>query len=335
MVKNLKKVMAATLMVATMVVPQLAQAKPAKDGEVFKLTILQTNDLHGHLDEEVTLADGTIHHNSIARYATVIKEVRAKEDNVLVLDGGDIFLRGPFQTGQGELESAILKEIKYDAMVLGNNDFRVYPAGEGDPLKRYEQLKDYQRTFNFPIVLGNVVYSDTQKYLQTVKPYKNFNFKGTKVGVIGMTSMKPQMRGWEDVADLTFIEPDEALNQLVPQVSKKTDINVVLSHAGNPADHEMAKNVADIDVIIGADTHKIIRTPEMVANESTGQIVPITQAGGEVEHYLGRIDLTFRRVDGEMVLVDTQGYLYDVSDVVPDAKVQKIIDDYRMTNGLY
>ena len=97
-------------------------------------------------------------------------------------------------------------------MVLGNNDFRVYPAGEGTPDSRYEQLKDYHRNVNFPILTGNVIDRETGKYIQNVKPWTSFTFNGVKVGMIGLTSMKPEIRGWNDVADLDFIEPVEALN---------------------------------------------------------------------------------------------------------------------------
>ncbi|MDQ7861929.1 hypothetical protein RCO48_15985 [Peribacillus frigoritolerans] len=59
--------------------------------------------------------------------------------------------------------------------------------------------------------------------------------------MIGITSMKPEIRGWDDVADLDFIEPVEALNALLPEVSEKSDVNIVLSHAGNPEDHKLAQ----------------------------------------------------------------------------------------------
>ncbi|WP_394237048.1 bifunctional metallophosphatase/5'-nucleotidase [Niallia oryzisoli] len=297
-----------------------------KEWEKFELTILQTNDFHGHLDDVVTLNDGTLHHNSIAKYATIIEDVRNKEENVLLVDGGDVFLRGEFQAGQGELETSLLKEIGYDAMVLGNNDFRVFPAGEGTPDSRYEQLKDYQRNVNFPILTGNVINKETGKYIQNVKPWTSFTFAGVKVGMIGLTSMKPELRGWNDVADLDFIEPVEALNTLLPEVSAKSDINIVLSHAGNPEDHKLAK-VPGVSAVIGADTHKVIKTPEYEFNGEWN--VPITQAGGEQENYLGRLDLTFEVVDGKMTLVDSDGLLYDVTNVPEDPEVQAIIDHYR------
>ncbi|MEH7180193.1 bifunctional metallophosphatase/5'-nucleotidase [Neobacillus vireti] len=297
-----------------------------KEGEQFELTILQTNDLHGHLDDILTLDDGTVHHNSIAKYATIIENVRNVEENVMLVDGGDVFLRGEFQAGQGELETSLLKAMDYDAMVLGNNDFRVYPAGEGTPYSRYEQLKDYQRNVNFPILTGNVINKETGKYIQNVKPWKGFTFDGIKVGLIGLTSMKPEIRGWNDVADLDFIEPVDALKALLPEVSEKSDINIVLSHAGNPEDHNLAK-IPGVSAVLGADTHKVIKTPEY---EFNGEVmVPITQAGGEQENYLGRLDLTFEVVNGQMKLVESDGFLYDVTNVSADPEIQAIIDNYR------
>ena len=306
--------------------PISAHAEKFKEGETFELTILQTNDLHGHLDDIVTLGDGNVHENSIAKYATIIEDVRNEEENVLLADGGDLFLRGEFQSGQGELETSLLKTLDYDVMVIGNNDFRVYPAGEGTPVSRYEQLKDYHRNVNFPILTGNVIVKETGKYIQNVKPWTSFTFDGVKVGMIGLTSMKPEIRGWNDVADLDFIEPLEALKTLLPEVSEKSDINIVLSHAGNPEDHNLAK-VPGVSAVLGADTHKVIKTPEYEFNGEWN--VPITQAGGEQENYLGRLDLTFKVVDGKMKLVESDGMLYDVTNVPADPEVQAIIDDYR------
>ena len=62
---------------------------------------------------------------------------------------------------------------------------------------------------------------------------------------------------------------------------EKSDINIVLSHAGNEEDHKLAQ-VPGVSAVIGADTHKVIETPEY---EFNGEVmVPITQAGGEQEN---------------------------------------------------
>lgn len=295
--------------------------------QTFKLTIIQSNDLHGHLEEILTLPDGRVHENNVATYATLIDRVRAEEENVLVVDGGDVFLRGEFEQYQGALETEILKRIKYDAMVLGNNDFRVPPAGTGTAADTYEQLKNYQRTVNFPILLGNVVDEKTGTYLPYTQPSKVFSYKGVKVALVGVTSMKPEQRGWADVEGMNFIEPTVALPGLLAEVSPKSDVNVVLSHAGNPEDHNIAK-LAGVDAVLGADTHKVIRTPETEVN-AEGNVVPITQAGGEQEHYLGRLDLTFTQRGGEYVLTSHSGFLYDLAGVEPDQRILDLIARYR------
>ncbi|WP_193105816.1 bifunctional UDP-sugar hydrolase/5'-nucleotidase [Brachybacterium sp. FME24] len=309
--------------------PETSPGAKHTDGRRFALTIMQTNDLHGHLREIVTGQDGQPHENNVAKYATLIDQVRAEEENVLVLDAGDLFLRGEFETFQGALETEILKEIGFDATVIGNNDFRVFPAGTGTAESSYEQMKDYQRTLNFPILLGNVVVEETGKYLSFTKPHTTQNFAGVKVGIIGVTAMKPELREWEDVATLDFIDPVEALEGgLIEEVGAKADVTVVLSHAGNPDDHRIAQ-VAGVDAVLGGDTHKIIRTPETEQNPE-GHTVPITAGGGEQEHYLGRLDLTFEVQDGQYVLLEHEGFLYeDLTAVEEDPRIVALIEEYR------
>lgn len=299
------------------------------EGHRFSLTILQTNDFHGHLRETVVGQAGQLHENNVAKYATLIEQVRAQEENVLVLDGGDLFLRGEFETLQGQVETEILRMIRYDAMVIGNNDFRVPPAGTGTPETSFAQMQAYQRRLNFPILLGNVVHQDTGRLLRFAKASTLRNFRGVKVGVVGVTSMKPELRGWPDVEGLDFIDPVEALEGgLMADAQRISDIQVVLSHAGNPDDHRIAK-VPGVSAVIGADTHKIIRTPETEVSPD-GHLVPITQAGGEQEHYLGRLDLTFQMRSGRFVLVEHSGFLYeDLSGVAEDPSIVALIERYR------
>ncbi|WP_114854331.1 bifunctional UDP-sugar hydrolase/5'-nucleotidase [Brachybacterium sp. YJGR34] len=309
--------------------PSGAQGAKLTEGRRFALTIMHTNDLHGHLRETVTGKDGQPHENNVAKYATLIDQVRDEEENVLVLDAGDLFLRGEFETFQGALETEILKEIGFDATVIGNNDFRVFPAGSGTAEDSYEQMKDYQRTLNFPILLGNVVVAETGKHLSFTKPHVTQNLGGVKVGIIGLTSMKPEQREWEDVETLDFIDPVDALEGgLIEEVGAKADVTVALSHAGNPDDHRIAQ-VAGVDAVIGGDSHIVLRTPETELNPE-GHTVPITAGGGEQEHYLGRLDLTFEVQGGSYVLIDHSGFLYeDLSAVEEDPAIVALIEEYR------
>ena len=58
------------------------------------------------------------------KIAKLIKQVRLEEENVLLLDAGDIFQGTPyFNFYGGELEFKLMSTMKYDAVTLGNHDF--------------------------------------------------------------------------------------------------------------------------------------------------------------------------------------------------------------------
>ena len=141
--------------------------------------------------------------------------------------------------------------------------------------------------------------------------------------------MKPELSEWEDVAGLDFIDPVEAFESgLMDEVGAKSDVTVVLSHAGNDDDHRIAR-VAGVDAVLGADTHKIIRTPETELNPE-GHTVPITQGGGEQEHYLTRLDLMWEVQGGQYALIAHEGFLYeDLTGVEEDPRIVALIEEYR------
>ena len=287
-------------------------ASELKEGEFYTLTLLYTNDVHGNVRQ-------------LPKYATLIKQVRSEAKNLLVLDAGDIFLRGEFQDYQGELEMKLRNKMGYDACVLGNNDFRIAP--KGGSVERGNQLVDsLVNGTTFKTLLANVRYKDSQQLIPNTSPYMVKNINGVHVGIIGVTSMKPQVRKWEEVSDKTFEVASETVSKLMPEVQKKSDVAIVLSHAGIVVDIDIA-NVKGVSAVIGADDHFVLKKP-MYASFSR---IPITQGGGEQEHYLGRLDLLFQQKKGAMELVRFDGFLYDnLENVKPDAEIEKTIELFRM-----
>ncbi len=59
-----------------------------QEGDFWTLSIVSTNDIHGYDD-------------SLPQYATIIERARDTHKNLLVLEGGDIFLRGEFNDLKG------------------------------------------------------------------------------------------------------------------------------------------------------------------------------------------------------------------------------------------
>lgn len=298
-------------------VPFNAYSSTVKEGELYKLTILHTNDIHGHVEQ-------------LPQYSTIIKKVRSESKNVLVVDGGDLFLRGEFENLQGEVETKLLNAMGFDAWVPGNNDFRV-PQNGGTTEDGNAQIKKFIDNAKFSAVCANVKMKDNGSYIDGMNPYIVKELNGARIGIIGVTSLKPQNRNWTEVSDKYFERGDTAVSKIIHEVNDKTDIAIVLSHTGMAIDLDIAK-INGVSAVLGADDHCKLSEPIYMTNE-VNMTTPITQNGGEDNNYLGRLDLVFKKIKGKMVLQDFNGYLYDVSFVKADEKVQKIINDYRNNNG--
>src|SRR6187431_2760316 len=79
------------------------------NGRLQKLTILHTNDVHSRI--EPFPMDGSRNQGlgGTARRSALIKKIRAEQENVLLLDAGDIFQGTPyFNKFGGELEMKLM-----------------------------------------------------------------------------------------------------------------------------------------------------------------------------------------------------------------------------------
>lgn len=299
-----------------------ADTPALKDGDRYTLTILHTNDIHGHVD-------------NLPRFSTIIKNVQKDiGKNLLVLDVGDVFLRGEFEKFLGKPEIEILNEWGCEATVFGNNDFRVPPSG-GSAATGNRQLTDMKKSAQFPILCANVTVNG--RYMEQVAPYIIKNINGVNVGIIGITSMKPQMRNWTEVSDKVFESGEITLKRLLPEVSEKSDVIIILSHAGLVVDTYMV-SMEGVSAVIGADDHFVIEKPiyyssDFRSDNPRAKGSPIVQNGGEQFHYLGKLELVFEKIDGKMRLVDFEGSFYNLERVEEDKKVVDIIEKYRKLNA--
>lgn len=304
----------AAALTAAAVSPFKAQAAEAREGDIYQLSIVYNNDIHGRVDR-------------LPQFKTLIDQAREECDNLLVLNGGDIFLRGEFQEQQGIPEMELLNAIGYDAWVLGNNDFRVPPQG-GSIEQGNKQLQDLIQMADFPTLCANVTMNNTGEYIDNVQPYTIKETGGLKVGIIGVTSLKPQDRDWKEVSDKSFVSGEITVGKIMEEVKPLTDINIVLSHTGLAVDTKIA-NVDGVSAVVGADDHYIITSPIYYPGEDGFKSTPILQGGGEQDQYLGRLDLTYTYQEGVWTLDDFNGYLYGLEGVEGDSQIQSLIDSYR------
>ncbi|WP_396180484.1 bifunctional metallophosphatase/5'-nucleotidase [Flavobacterium sp.] len=253
-----------------------------------KITILHTNDVHSHIDPFPENHPRNPSMGGVARRANIIEQIRKEEENVLLLDAGDVFQGTPyFNYYGGELEFKLMSMMKYDLATLGNHDFDNGIDGF------YAQLPHA----NFEFVSANYDFKNTELN-GIVKPYKTFIKEGIKIGVFGLGI---QLEGLVDkklYKETKYNNPIEVATDITKTLkeTEKCDLIICLSHLGfdyknekdKASDLKLAAATQDIDLIIGGHTHTFLDKPVIKTNKVGKQVV-INQVGAYGIN-LGRID---------------------------------------------
>lgn len=258
-------------------------------GEMIKLTVLHTNDVHSRLDPFPMNDPKWPGLGGVARRAAVIERIRKEEEHVLLLDAGDIFQGTPyFNLYGGEVEFKVMSKMGYDAATLGNHDFDNGMDG----------LVAQLPNMNFPFL--NVNYDFTGTLLEgKIENYKIFKKGKLKIGVFGVGIelkglVDPKMYG-----KINYNDPVVSAQRTATLLKneKGCDLVICLSHLGykysdaKVSDEVLASSTEHIDLIIGGHTHTFLDHPVSRMNKG-GKEVMIAQVGW-AGIKLGRIDFYF------------------------------------------
>lgn len=293
-----------------------ASALAWEKDKTYKITILHTNDHHGHfwrnehgeygLAAQKTLVDG------------VRKEVAEEGGSVLLLSGGDINTGVPESDLQdAEPDFRGMNLIGYDAMAVGNHEF-------DNPLT---VLRQQEKWAKFPFLSANIYQKSTGERL--FKPWAIFQPQGIKIAVIGLTTDDTAKIGNpEFFTDIEFRKPADEAKLVIQdlQANEKPDVIIATTHMGHydngnhgsnaPGDVEMARSLPTgaLTMIVGGHS----QNPVCMASENKkdADYVPGTPCAPDKQNgtwivqahewgkYVGRADFEFR--NGEMKLVRYQ-----------------------------
>lgn len=229
-----------------------------------RLVIFHTNDTHGHplkfFNNPVDNVGG------LPARATLAAQARSEYQNILWLDAGDL------NTGRPESnfckavpDIAGFNYIGYDAMALGNHEFD----------NALDILRMQMKMAKFPFLSANVKTADG-KYIG--QPYIIKEFPGFKVAVLGLTTKEIATVGNPRIMKELIVQDEvEVAKKLVPELHKKADIVIALTHMGIFENEEtgskrLAKNVPGIDLIVDGHSHTELTQPLRVNK------TPIVQA---------------------------------------------------------
>lgn len=273
----------------------------------YELVILHTNDHHG----ATVSKDGKY---GLAERATFIKGVREANENVLLIDAGDINTGSALSNMfNAEPDIKAYNQMKYDAVAFGNHEF------DGSLAKLKKQMKISE----FPWLSANI--KKGRNYLG--EPYLIKDYPGFRVGIIGLTSLRTKVIASPD-SSLMFEDEITVAKQMVTDLreNKQCDIIVVLGHLGSVEETEgqntsikVAEQVSGIDLIIDGHSHTYFKEPL----EVNGTYIVSANEWGK---YVGEGNLIIK--DGKMISFTWQDVEITSEAFPPDAEVTAIIAPY-------
>ncbi|SMB94774.1 bifunctional metallophosphatase/5'-nucleotidase [Deinococcus hopiensis] len=210
------------------------------------VTILHTDDLHGHLDP-VKVGQGT--YGGYARQTALVRKYTAQDTNPLVLSGGDTFQGTLFyNVYQGLADVLFMNYQGYQAMAVGNHEFDNGP----------EALARFAQKAQFPLLAANLDLTQEPLLRDLIKPYAVLNVGGQKVGLVG--AVTPDLPLISSPGDkVKMLELMQSLNNSVKALQEQgIDKIILLSHLGYTLEQEVAKTVPGIDVIVGGHSHTLL-----------------------------------------------------------------------------
>ncbi len=284
--------------------------------ESFYLTIMHTNDVHGHHEPQ---RDGN---GGAARQAAVVQQIRGEVDNHLLLDAGDRFTGTLFHVQyRGQDSVQIMNAIGYDALVLGNHEFN-----EGS-----DKLAEFVQDLDFPTVSANIDFSADPWLAGLVAPSVVLDVGGESIGIIGLTTPDTVVLNLPS-KDLVFHDNlVEITQEQVDSLSAQgIDKIILLSHLGYGPDLEVAQGVSGVDIVVGGHTNTFLSNTysgalgdyPTVLESASGEPVLVVQADTKTI-YLGRLDVEF---DSAGVLTDWDGDAILLSRyITPDPDLSDLI----------
>ncbi|EBD7803256.1 bifunctional UDP-sugar hydrolase/5'-nucleotidase [Salmonella enterica] len=312
--KFLKRGVALALLAAFALTTQPAQAYE-KD-KTYKITILHTNDHHGHFWRSEYGEYGLAAQKTLVD--SIRKEVAQEGGSLLLLSGGDINTGVPESDLQdAEPDFRGMNLIRYDAMAVGNHEF-------DNPLT---VLRQQEKWAKFPFLSANIYQKSTGERL--FKPWAIFTRQDIKIAVIGLTTDDTAKIGNpEYFTDIEFRKPAEEAKVVIQELNmnEKPDVIIATTHMGHydngdhgsnaPGDVEMARSLpaGSLAMIVGGHS----QDPVCMASENKKQVnyVPGTPCAPDKQNgiwivqahewgkYVGRADFEFR--NGEMKMVNYQ-----------------------------
>lgn len=304
--------------------------------ESFNLTVLHTNDVHSHFVEfnafggrcAEKLAKEKKCFGGFARQVTKVKEVRSNRDNVLFLNGGDFYQGTVWYTlHRWQIVADLVNKLSIDVMSLGNHEF-------DDGLKG---LFPFLENLKPKVVVCNINSSKVPRFSEYVRPSVIVEVGGERIGVIGY--LTPETKFLSSAGELEFEDEVDCIKREANRLATEEGVKIIMAvgHSGFAVDQDIAREVPEIDIVVGGHTNTFLYTgdapsveepqgpyPFVVTREDDSQALVVQDfAFGK---YMGYLEVRFDD-DGKVTGWGGNPILLD-SSVEEDTETLELLEPY-------
>ncbi|MCC6372820.1 MAG: 5'-nucleotidase C-terminal domain-containing protein [Bacteroidia bacterium] len=299
---------------------EIDKSRTIQSGKAQKITLLHTSDIHGQINvhDEFFWENGKAvfkKRGGFPHLKTMINQLRAKNPNTLLLDGGDCFQgSGIASLTEGRALVPLMNNINYDLVLPGNWEV-VYGK---------KMLMQDLGAYNARKICANMFDDDAAGEL-LFPPYSVFYIGGIKIGFIGYNDPLTPIRQAPDYSKgIRFAEPEKNIARYVKILREQEQCKLVfvMSHMGLAQQLNLASQpfAEGVDYILGADTHERIREP------LKGAYSKVTEPGAFAS-FIGKLDIVIENG----VIKDE---VYELMEVDPekytgDEEMQSLIKEIR------
>ncbi|MCG7344706.1 bifunctional metallophosphatase/5'-nucleotidase [Sporosarcina sp. ACRSL] len=294
-----------------------------------KITILQTSDIHGSVYPQ-NYGTNEIADVGLGKLATIIKQERALDEQLLLIDNGDLIQGTPltyyyvqFAKDEKNPMISVLNHLSYDAAIIGNHEFN-YGM---EVVNRAVQESD------FPWLSANII-STTSGEPYFGKPYLIKTVNSVKIAILGVTTH--YIPNWEDarnIAGLDFKDCLQETKKWVAHIREKEcpDVVVVSYHGGFECDLETGEpaepltgenqgfaichEVEGIDVLLTGHQHRTL------AGNVNGVAIVQPSNNGQM---MGKVTLTLNENNE---IINKTSELLPIEEVEADQEILSLTSD--------
>lgn len=274
---------------------------------IENITVIYTNSANGYL-ESCDCPD--LPYGGLVRRVAVIKEIKKKVNNLIVVDSGDL-LPAEEDLLTSEYCLRIIQYCSYDGVNIGDQE-----------ILNYKRVKPYFKKINF--ISANLQLTDENVDIKKFIIKKMGGLRIALVGVIDQETLT--LFNKQKLNKIIVDNYIETVKKLLEELKTKyrVDLVVLLSHAGLIKDIKLAEEVEGIDVLVSGHSQDFINPPMKVKDTI------IVQAG-ENGYYIGKLDLWINKNEkgGTKIVNYKNSFILLDKTIKDDLLAKKLVKEYK------